>query len=481
VKRARFMPTGLVAITADGWGADFEVVMGPSEPFEVHGDYAVVSVCGPLMQHKTFCWDSYEAIAERVDAALASGRPALMLKLSSPGGQVAGVFELAGAIRTRAKSKGKAVCAYVDGVAASAAYALACAADRIYVPATGIVGSIGCLQVTVDQTAFDRASGFGYELIASGSRKTDGNPHVSMSDEARAAILSGVNDMAATFFAFVDAARPGAGSAGLDAAIFVGQKAVDAKLADEVKTFAELVAGETRTTTAAMIAATENAVDEDEVKEALKAIAEGKDEKAAARAKKALAAYEPDGDEDKDKDKTDAKAESEDKSDEEDKEKDAKTAASTTTSAALNPHLNILATVQSLTAWKEAQEEKTERTELMASRPDFAKDVVAFLERQPLGVVRDAVKSLPRGTTAKGQVAAARAAIGVTPTIAQPGVESRLPPDEALALDRQMGLAPPEAAIRNEGTKQILGVMTPAQARAEIARRAAVSGKAAAK
>lgn len=486
MRRARFFPAGVLAIVADSLGREFEMHAAPATPFDTVGDFAVVSISGPLMQHAVEGWDSYQAIATRVAAALDSHLPAVMLKICSPGGQVAGCFELADEIRATASAKGKRVLAYVDGLAASAAYALACAAEKIFVPSTGLVGSIGTMQVAVDQTAADRLMGLGFEVFASGARKADGNPHVVMSDDARRSMQSAVDDMAATFFAAVGRAR-GVGPekvAALEAALFVGAKAVAAGLADDVKTFAEVVSSGAQITAQTM-GAEEEMDEEEKAKAALQAIADGDDEKAATRAKAALAAFADDGGDDDEKkedkkdeaqSKTTAEASDDDKDDSDKKDDDAKAKAS----AAENPVMALAAQVQSLSAWKAEQVEAKERAKLMATRPDFAPEVVALMERSPIEVVRDAVKNLPRGA-AKGQVNAARAALDVTPSVTPAtATGSALPPEQEAAMLKSMGIKPVKAetpTVRADGST-LFPFVTPSQARERANAAKAEKGKA---
>lgn len=482
MKRARFMPHGLLAITADSWGLEFDCVAQPAQPFDVAGEFAVVAITGPLLQHASWLWDGYDAIEARVGAALASPATTVVLRISSPGGHVAGCFELAETLRARAKSAGKRLLAYVDGQAQSAAYALACAAERIVLPPSGLVGSIGTMQVAVDATAANRAAGLEFAIFTSGSRKADGNPMTPMTEEARAAIQATVDELAAAFYALVGRARAlsPASVGSLEAGTFVGAKAVEAGLADAVMTFAELVASGGQIN--AQSGAEENMDEEEKARAALTAIAEGDDDKAAARAKKALAALAEGEEEDKPKD--DDKGDSESKAKAEGGDEDAKPKdddkdkpeAKATASVSGDPALALAAKVQSLEAWKTAREEREERETLMASRPDFAPEVVALMNRSPLAVVRDAVKNLPRGASkASGQVAAARAAMHAQPTVGdgQGDLKSALPEQEAHDLDVQMGLSRRTNAIRHEGTKLILGVMTPAEARAELAKKGA--------
>ena len=72
----------------------------------------------------------------------------IALEIDSFGGEVAGVFDLADAIRAARASK--PVWALVAEHAFSAGYALASQADRIILPRTGAVGSIGVVVMHAD-------------------------------------------------------------------------------------------------------------------------------------------------------------------------------------------------------------------------------------------------------------------------------------------------------------------------------------------
>ena len=455
----RFLLTGLLALQADAWGMELAVAPNAKNPFHVEGDFAVVKIVGPLMQHDDafgFC-DSYHAIAERFAAACASACSSIALKISSPGGQVAGCFELAAQMREQAAAAGKRLVAYVDGLAASAAYALACAADEIVIPPSGIAGSIGVLHVLTDVTKLDGAMGIGWTMLTSGARKVDGNPHIVLTDEARAAVQSGVDDMADRFFELVASARglsPDAVRA-LEAGVFVGQKAVDAKLADRVQTFAELVRGPAEKPTA-------QAATEDDMgwKEALQKAADEGDEEA----KKALAALAEDDEKDDDKaegddEKSDEKKDDEKDEGEEEPKDDAKATAKVVS----------LADVRAIVA------ENDERKALLASRQDLPKETLEAFAKLPLANLRDVVKTTPRAA-AKGQVAAARAAIGATPT--RGGNDPKAPANgldkkEHDALMAQMGLRPLSASYEvtsREDGATVFPLLTPTQAR-ELAKK----------
>ena len=97
------------------------------------------------------------AVAGPLQRAFATKRAAAVaLAINSPGGSPVQSALIARRIRDLAEEKGKTVYAFVEDVAASGGYWLACAADEIYADASSIVGSIGVI-----------SAGFGFQdLIA---------------------------------------------------------------------------------------------------------------------------------------------------------------------------------------------------------------------------------------------------------------------------------------------------------------------------
>ena len=184
--------------------------MPEREPFTMQGSVAVVDVGygGAMSQRPGCAWDSYPEVADRARKAFAEPRASsVVLRVDSPGGDALGCFELFQELRDMASAAGKPLLAFVDGTAASAAYAIACSATRIFVPPAGLVGSVGVMVPSVDQTAADAAAGLKYTLFSSGSRKLDGNPHVRMTDDAAAEIKARVNALADVFFDVVAKGR----------------------------------------------------------------------------------------------------------------------------------------------------------------------------------------------------------------------------------------------------------------------------------
>lgn len=128
---------------------------------------AVIPVYGVIYRHSTFLDDlmawafggvSVDRLADALRAAVNDGAAkSILLTVDSPGGQVAGVGELAGLIRQAAAVKPLAT--YCESCCCSAAYHLACAAGEITAAPAAIVGSIGVIVCLTDDTGFQEMTG----------------------------------------------------------------------------------------------------------------------------------------------------------------------------------------------------------------------------------------------------------------------------------------------------------------------------------
>jgi signal peptide peptidase SppA len=239
-------PSFLRQSAGNGPQAFFWLFAPPIQETEYRDDgLAIVHVRGPLEHHDDPCSDSYDAIVARTEEAFACEEAkAVVLRIDSPGGVVSGLSSAVDRLRQCAKASGKRFVAYVDEMAASAAYALSCSCDEIILPKSAIVGSIGVISTMVDVTAADEAMGIRYVTIASGSKKTDGHPHVPITDTAVASEKRRVDKLALQFFKLVRQARglPIKSIQGFQAGIFLGREGVTAGLADAVMTFDEACA-----------------------------------------------------------------------------------------------------------------------------------------------------------------------------------------------------------------------------------------------
>ena len=224
----------------DGW-------VDPSCRYRCDGPLAIVEINGPLDQRceAWWWWDGYDAVAKRTCAALRDPSVgAVALRFDSPGGVVAGCFEACDQILAAKAAAGKKIIAVVDECAASAAYALACVADEILLPPTGVVGSVGVIATYTNVSAALKDAGVRVAVMASGKQKADGSPCRPWSDEAVARMQADIDYTAGLFFARVAAARRMTADAvkALEAGVFRGQAGVAAGLADRVLPTAEAYA-----------------------------------------------------------------------------------------------------------------------------------------------------------------------------------------------------------------------------------------------
>ncbi len=116
--------------------------------------HGVIAPSGGLLAGRSLSVDSVAPLLRR--AFSMRGARAVALAINSPGGSPVQSALIARRIRLHAAEKNLPVIAFVEDVAASGGYWLACAADEIVVDPSSIVGSIGVI-----------SAGFGFQdLIA---------------------------------------------------------------------------------------------------------------------------------------------------------------------------------------------------------------------------------------------------------------------------------------------------------------------------
>ncbi|HMT45514.1 MAG TPA: S49 family peptidase [Novosphingobium sp.] len=210
--------------------------------YPVVGGIAVIDVTGTMVHRGSWIGESsgatsYEGLMAQFDAV--ESDPAALgvaVEIDTYGGEVSGCFDLADRIRQlRAK---KPVWAFVAESAFSAGYAIASQADRIILPRTGEVGSIGVLSMHVDYSQQLADEGVAVTLIHAGSHKVDGNPFEPLPEEVRAEWQDRADHLRNLFAETVAAGRGSRLSAqaamATEARCFMGAEAVAAGLADEV-------------------------------------------------------------------------------------------------------------------------------------------------------------------------------------------------------------------------------------------------------
>ncbi len=165
----------------------------------------------------------------------------ILLDIDSPGGEISGLFGLVDTIY-QARSI-KPIYAMINESAYSAAYALASAAEAVFIPPTGGTGSIGVIIVHLDQSKFDEKIGAKYNIIYAGDRKKDFTSHEPLSKNVLAIGQGIVNDLRTIFVDSVAKNRRISAQVVRDteAAIYQGQSAVDIGLVDDVMSYSQLI------------------------------------------------------------------------------------------------------------------------------------------------------------------------------------------------------------------------------------------------
>lgn len=209
---------------------------------------AIIPIDGPITRHASLFSDisggtSTEVIATDLQTALEDNQiHTILLAVDSPGGESAGIGELAELVYKATLQK--PVVAYVSSMGASAAYWLAAAASELVISPSAILGSIGTVMVHTDTSARDAKSGIKrLEIVSSQSphKRPDMN-----TDKGLAQVQSMLDSLTDVFVeaiagyreTTVDHVLSEFGQGGVK----VGQDAVDAGMADRIGTFEEVLA-----------------------------------------------------------------------------------------------------------------------------------------------------------------------------------------------------------------------------------------------
>ena len=165
--------------------------------------------------------------------------PAVALIINSPGGSPTQSSLIAEKIINLAKEKEKKVIAFVEDVAASGGYWLACAADEIYLDSNSIVGSIGVISPGFGFVDLIKKIGIERRVYTSGKSKSFLDPFKEAKDEDIDRLKKIQEQIHENFISYVKSRRgPRIREENSDEVFsglfWVGQKAVDLGLADGI-------------------------------------------------------------------------------------------------------------------------------------------------------------------------------------------------------------------------------------------------------
>lgn len=231
---------------------EIKVALGGDKPakrrYKVEDGVAVVPVFGVIEKRMNLftnmsggtSTDMLAADLRQADQDVAvSG---ILLDMDSPGGSVFGPLHVA---EVMARHRGrKPVYAVANETAASGAYWIAAAADRVYVSKTGVVGSIGVIATLREYSKAAEQAGITTTYLRAGKFKALGQPYEPLTKSAKETLQARVDHYYALFVESVAALRGMSvkAVAETEGATYVGQQAIDVGLADAIGSFDEAFA-----------------------------------------------------------------------------------------------------------------------------------------------------------------------------------------------------------------------------------------------
>jgi serine protease SohB len=178
------------------------------------------------------------SLAPVIEKAFRKGKPAaIALEINCPGGSPVQSSLIAARIRRLADEKKIPVFAFVEDVAASGGYWLACAADEIFVDTCSLTGSIGVISAGFG--AHEAIANYGVErrVHTAGKSKSMMDPFKPEKPADVKKLKGWLDDLHDTFIAYVKSRRGPKLSDNPDlftGEVYIGQKGVDEGLVDGI-------------------------------------------------------------------------------------------------------------------------------------------------------------------------------------------------------------------------------------------------------
>lgn len=180
---------------ADDWRAAYR-------PYVVVNGVLLIPVKGILLNNFPWSLGAWATGYEYIWRAFERGQRdpevrGVALVCDTPGGMVAGNFELVDKIH--AYPNRKPLAGFAHESAYSAGYSIISTADVVTVSRTGGVGSIGVVTSHVDASKMMDQIGWAITFIFAGKHKVDGNPYEALPDDVKARIQARIDDLYGIF------------------------------------------------------------------------------------------------------------------------------------------------------------------------------------------------------------------------------------------------------------------------------------------
>lgn len=224
-----------MALTNEAMRYEREVVYNPDTKV------GIVSLQGPLtyLHYQPMCGEtptSYQGLVADFDTLLEKGAKTIVLDTDSPGGEAYAVFETAKRLRQMADEHEAKIITYVDGMAASAAYALASMSDEIIMNPSAEVGSIGVVVRLRNANKAMKNMGVEDTYVYAGKSKIPFNAEGEFAEEFLTDLQEKVNVLYGEFVSHVAQMRgiDEADVKNTEAKTFLADKAIQLHLVDKV-------------------------------------------------------------------------------------------------------------------------------------------------------------------------------------------------------------------------------------------------------
>jgi signal peptide peptidase SppA len=166
---------------------------------KVNGSVAVIPIQGVITKRGGWFSDGLDRIGRALDTAMnSSAIGGVVLDIDSPGGSSYGLMEFADKVFSY-RSNPKPLLGVSNPVAASAAFWAGASTDQFIVSPSGDVGSVGVWSLHLDYSEYLAQEGIKPTFVYAGKYKVEGNPFEPLSDEARAEIQRGVDEVYSDF------------------------------------------------------------------------------------------------------------------------------------------------------------------------------------------------------------------------------------------------------------------------------------------
>lgn len=229
-------------------------IIGPQAVAETSWDHryipetktGVMHVSGPIT-YRTTGWEaycggtSYEMLKEQMEFFVEKGAKTVSMMVDSGGGQAQAMIDSANYIRNLANENGIKIIAYVDGMAASAAYGISCIADEIIMSSDSLVGSIGVLIQLYNDSKYLEKIGYERTFITAGKDKVPYDKDGAFTEAFIDRLQEQVDTLYESFTTHVATHRSLDLQAVKDteANVFMAKEALELGLADKVMTIEE--------------------------------------------------------------------------------------------------------------------------------------------------------------------------------------------------------------------------------------------------